>query len=95
MRGPAFWLTTPSAYTTAASRHSATPSTDELPCPDIARPTTTAPENEMPIPSSRRRGSPSPSMRAPIRAIRIGPMFTSIAAVPASTSCSPQLSATM
>ena len=90
-----FCATTPPAYAIAASRHSTTPSTEEPPSPDIDRPTVTAPANDTAIPASSRGGIGSPSSRAPSRAMRIGPVFTTRAAVPASTCCSPQLRATM
>ncbi len=80
---------------TAASAHSSTPSTDAWPSPDIEKPTTTAPVNETAIPASTRRGKPSFSSQPASSAISTGPTLTIIAAVPASTSCSPQLSATM
>ncbi|CAM5703246.1 hypothetical protein SGRIM128S_00174 [Streptomyces griseomycini] len=90
-----FCATTPAAYATAASRHSTTPSTEAPPSPDIDSPTVTAPANDTAIPASSLGGVASPSSRAPSRAMRIGPMFTTRAAVPASTCCSPQLRATM
>lgn len=90
-----FCATTPPAYATAASRHSTTPSSEEPPPPDIDSPTVTAPANDTAIPASSRGGSRSPRNRAPSRAMSSGPMFTTRAAVPASTSCSPQFSATM
>jgi hypothetical protein len=90
-----FCATTPPAYATAASTHSTTPSTEAPPSPDIDRPTATAPANDTAMPASRRGGIASPSRRAPSRAIRMGPMLTTSAAVPASTCCSPQFRATM
>ncbi len=90
-----FCATTPPAYATAASRHSTTPKSEEPPPPDIDRPTVTAPANDTAIPASSRGGSASPSRRAPSSAMRIGPTFTTSAAVPASTCCSPQFRTTM
>src|SRR5215471_4141005 len=72
-----------------------TPSSDALPPPDSESPTITAPANETASPASRRRGKPSCSSQPPSNAITTGPMLTTIAAVPASTWRSPQLSATM
>src|SRR5215472_13401890 len=72
-----------------------TPSSDALPPPDSESPTITAPANDTASPASRRRGKPSCSSQPPSNAITTGPMLTTIAAVPASTWRSPQLSATM
>ena len=54
-----------------------------------------APASETAIPAPSRRGKPSRSSQPPSRAIRTGPIVTTIAAVPASTSRSPQLSVIM
>ncbi len=68
----------------------------ELPSlPDMERPTTITPVRETAIPASSLDGRPSRSSQPPSRAIRTGPMPISIAAVPASTSFSPQFRATM
>src|SRR5215831_4233080 len=72
-----------------------TPSNDALPPPDSESPTTTAPANDTASPASRRRGKPSRSSQPPSTAMTTGPMLTTIAAVPASTCRSPQLSVTM
>src|SRR5215831_10327598 len=72
-----------------------TPSSDALPPPDSESPTTTAPANDTASPASRRRGKPSRSSQPPSTAMTTGPMLTTIAAVPASTCRSPQLSVTM
>ena len=61
---------------------------------DSEMPTTRTPPNDTAIPAASRRGNPSCSSQSPSSARRIGPMLTSIAAVPASTSRSPQLSVT-
>ena len=53
------------------------------------------PRTRPPSPRAGGEAACSPSSRAPSSAISTGPMFTTIAAVPASTSCSPQLRATM
>src|SRR5919197_6207888 len=92
-RSAGFWPTTPAAYATAASRQSSTPTTDEPSPSDIESPTTAAPANDTATPANRRGGNPSLSSQPPSSAMRIGPTFTTRAAVPASTFCSPQLSA--
>jgi hypothetical protein len=94
-RSAGFWQTTPNAYATAAARHSSTPrSEDRLP-PVVEIPITTAPAKDTATPASSGRGKPSRSSQPPSSAIRIGPMLTTIAAVPASTCRSPQFSTTM
>ena len=65
------------------------------PPPDSEMPTTIAPASDTAIPAPSRRGNPSCSSQPPSSAIRIGPMVTTMAAVPASTSRSPQLSVIM
>ena len=62
---------------------------------DSAMPTTIAPASDTAIPAPSRRGNPSRNSQPPSSAIRIGPTVTTIAAVPASTSRSPQLSVIM
>ena len=54
-----------------------------------------APANAIADPARRERGKPSPSRTPASSAIRIGPTFTSIAAVPASTWRSASFSATL
>src|ERR1700722_4130302 len=93
-RSAGFCATTPHAYATAAARHSRTPRTDAAPLPDMDTPTTAAPANEQISPASTRGGSRPFRSHPPSSAIRIGPTFTSIDAVPASTFCSPQFSVT-
>jgi hypothetical protein len=63
--------------------------------PVVETPITTAPANDTATPAISRRGKPSLSSQPPSSAIRIGPMLTSIEAVPASTCRSPQFSTTM
>lgn len=94
-RSAGFWQTTAIEYDSAASRHSRIPVVEAPPPPDVAIPTTTTPANDTAMPSSSDRGKPSFSSRPLSRAITTGPMLTTIAAVPASTFCSPQFSATM
>jgi hypothetical protein len=55
----------------------------------------TTPANATAMPATSHRGKPSPSSRPAKTAIRIGPMLTSIAVVPASRYCSAALSATL
>ena len=88
-------MTTPIAYATAATRHNSTPTTEAPPLVEVDSPTIAAPANDTAIPASSGRGSPSPRIRLLSTAIRIGPMLTSRAAVPASTFRSPAFSATM
>jgi hypothetical protein len=54
-----------------------------------------APASETAIPATSHGANPSRSSQPPSTAIRIGPRVTTIAAVPASTSRSPQLSVIM
>ena len=56
---------------------------------------TTTPANAIAQPVSSVRGKPSPSSQPASSAMRIGPTFTSIAAVPASTRRSASFSATL
>ena len=62
---------------------------------EVARPMTTTPPKAIAQPVRRVRGKPSWSSHPASRAIRIGPTFTSIAAVPASTRRSASFSATL
>jgi len=90
-----FWMTALAAYDTAASAHSMIPDTAARPAEDAEIPTTTAPPKETAIPASKPDEKPSPSSQPLSSAISTGPVLVIIAAVPASTFCSPQLSATM
>src|SRR3954451_8720565 len=60
--------------------------------PRVATPIRTTPANATAIPATSQRGKPSPSSRPAKIAMRIGPMFTSIAVVTASRCCSAALS---
>jgi hypothetical protein len=55
----------------------------------------TTPRNATPVPMSSQRGTPSPRKAPPPSAIRMGPIPTSIAEVPASRVCSEMFSATL
>src|SRR6266498_2880366 len=94
-RSAGFSETTPPANDTAATRHSRTPTVEELLPSDTEYPTTAAPANATAIPASRRGGNPSFSSQPLSSAISIGPMATTIAAVPASTLRSAQFRAIM
>ncbi len=65
------------------------------PSEEVARPITTTPANAIAQPVRSVRGKPSPRSRPASSAISTGPMFTSIAAVPASTRRSASFSATL
>ena len=94
-RSAGFWLTTATAYDTAASRHSSTPPTGACPPPETDRPTRITPANDTATPASSVRGRASLSSQPLSSAMITGPTLTTMAAVPASTFCSPQFSATM
>lgn len=94
-RSAGFWAVTPTAQATAASRHSSTPVTSVPAERVVATPINTAPANATPAPTISQRGKPSPSRPPASSAMRIGPVLTSIAAVPASTCSSAAFSATL
>ena len=79
---------------TAATRHSTAPHTSAVPCA-VAAPTNAAPPNATSAPMTSHRGKPSPSNSPANSAMRIGPTFTSMAVVPASTRCSAAPNATL
>src|SRR3954466_9118968 len=72
--------------------HSAAPHPACTPRSDVAAPMTIAPTNATAPPASSVRGKPSRRRTPASSAMNTGPMFTSIAAVPASTQCSAALS---
>ena len=65
------------------------------PCCDVATPMIAVPANATTHPASKPGGKPSRRKAPASRAIRIGPTFTSIAAVPASTRRSASFSTTL
>jgi hypothetical protein len=73
---------------------SSTPTTS-VSAPRVATPMRTTPAKATVMPATSHRGNPSPRSSPAKTAIRIGPMFTSIAVVPASRCCSAALSATL
>ena len=94
MRSTTFCATTPPAYAIAAARQSTTPVVvaERL---ELASAITTTPANATAQPVKSARGKPSRSTNPATTAMRTGPTFTSIAAVPASTRRSPEFSATL
>jgi hypothetical protein len=90
-----FWTTTANEYANAATMQRATPRPDREPEPAVAAPISATPPNATVHPAKRPGGKPSRRNTPAKIAIRIGPVFTSIAAVPASTRCSAAFSTTL
>jgi len=90
-----FWTTTAIEYANAATMQRATPRPELDPEPAVATPISATPPNATAQPAKRPGGKPSRRKIPAKIAIRIGPVFTSMAAVPASTRRSAAFSTTL
>src|SRR4051812_35412971 len=90
-----FCTTTAEAYASAATRHRRMPSPTRDADSAVATPIVKHPANATAHPAKSPGGKPSPRNAPAMIAIRIGLMFTSIAAVPASTCRSAAFSVTL